>query len=68
MSNKLKEQTKLKGRGKRIRKGLYPKRGKGRTAHGRRGQERSTNMGKKQPGPAGKNTGSPKPLPPPRPH
>lgn len=33
---KLREQTKLKGRGKRVRKGQVPQRGKGRTAHGRR--------------------------------
>ena len=31
------EQTRLKGRGKRVRKGEAPRRGKGRTAHGRRG-------------------------------
>jgi hypothetical protein len=29
-------QVMLKGRGKRIRTGVYPGRGKGRTAHGRR--------------------------------
>lgn len=34
--NKLREQVRLKGRGKRVRKGLAPRRGKGRTAHGYR--------------------------------
>lgn len=34
---RLHNQTMLKGRGCRSRKGLYPTRGKGRTAHGRRG-------------------------------
>lgn len=29
-------QVMLKGRGKRVRSGIFPGRGKGRTAHGRR--------------------------------
>lgn len=33
---KLRDQVRLKGRGRRIHKGGYPTRGKGRTAHGRR--------------------------------
>lgn len=33
---KLREQVRLKGRGKRIRRGVAPLRGKGRTAHGHR--------------------------------
>lgn len=38
MSNKtkLKEQVRLKGRRNRIHRGIAPKRGKGRTAHGHR--------------------------------
>jgi hypothetical protein len=36
-SQKLRNQTHLKGRGCRTRKGLAPRRGPGRTAHGRRG-------------------------------
>ncbi len=34
--NKKKLQVTLKGRGKRVRKGLAPRRGNGATAHGRR--------------------------------
>lgn len=34
---KLREQVRLKGRGCRQRKGRMPRRGPGRTAHGRRG-------------------------------
>lgn len=33
---KLREQVRLKGRGKRLRKGVAPRRGPGRTTHGRR--------------------------------
>lgn len=35
-SERSREQVRLKGRGCRAHKGLYPTRGKGRTAHGRR--------------------------------
>lgn len=34
---RLRNQTMLRGRGKRARTGLAARRGKGRTAHGRRG-------------------------------
>jgi hypothetical protein len=34
---KLREKRRLLGRGKRVRRGLAPRRGNGRTTHGRRG-------------------------------
>lgn len=35
-SERARDQVRLKGRGRRVHKGGYPLRGKGRTAHGRR--------------------------------